>query len=197
MNRIVHRLALIATVLSLASCATPPSHPDSELRADSATVKGFRLGPDDVIEVTVWRNETLSRTVPVRPDGVISLPLVNDVQAAGLTPMELRQILTQKFATFVQAPEVSVIVREVHSARVSVLGQVVHPGLYELRGPTTLLEVLAHAGGLNPFASRSKIVLVRNRNGQSERYVLSEEDAMAEKSTANVALQSGDIVFIP
>jgi polysaccharide export outer membrane protein len=197
MNRIVHRLALLATVLSLASCATPPSHPDSELRADSATVQGFRLGPDDVIEVTVWRNETLSRTVPVRPDGVISLPLVNDVQAAGLTPMELRQILTQKFATFVQAPEVSVIVREVHSARVSVLGQVVHPGLYELRGPTTLLEVLAHAGGLTPFASRSKIVLVRTRSGQSQRYELSEEDAMAEKSTANVALQSGDIVFIP
>jgi polysaccharide export outer membrane protein len=197
MNRIVHRLAQLAAVLSLAACATPQTHPDSELRTDAAAAQSFRLGPDDVIEVTVWRNETLSRTVPVRPDGVISLPLVNDVQAAGLTPMELRQILIQKFATFVQAPEVSVIVREVHSARVSVLGQVVHPGLYELRGPTTLLEVLAHAGGLNPFASRSEIVLVRNRNGQSQRYVLNEEDALTENSTANIALQSGDIVFIP
>jgi polysaccharide export outer membrane protein len=133
----------------------------------------------------------------VRPDGAISLPLINDVQAAGLTPMQLRQLIAQLLTVYVPNPEVSVIVREVHSAKVSVLGQVTHPGRYDLRGPVTLLEMLAHAGGLTPFATRSQIVVVRPRGDRIERILVDEERALSDRHHENVLLQSGDLIFVP
>ncbi len=157
----------------------------------------YRIGPEDVIEVSVWKNEAVSRTIPVRPDGIISLPLLNDVQAAGLTPMELRQVLAEKLAVYIPRPEVSVIVREVHSAKVSVFGEVVHPGRYELRGPTTVLEILAHAGGLSPFASRSQIVVLRPRGTRTERIRIDHDRLLRNRGEENVVLRSGDLVFVP
>ncbi len=207
MLRLLQRPALLGAICLLAaSCASAPKtsgeapvplagEPDPASALPGSA--GYRIGPDDVVEVSVWRNEALSRTVPVRPDGFISLPLINDIQAAGLTPMELRQLLAQKLTTYIPSPEVSVIVREVHSAKVSVLGEVAHPGLYELRGPTTVLEILAHAGGLSPFASRGKIVVLRTRGGQSQKIMVDEDRALDERSHQNLALQSGDTVFVP
>jgi len=103
----------------------------------------YRIGPEDVLDIGVWNNTTISRTVPVRPDGKISLPLLNDVQASGLTPMQLRDVLAKKLAEYVPAPEVSVIVREVRSLRVSVIGEIKPPGRYELKSRATVLDVLA------------------------------------------------------
>src|SRR6185295_17867294 len=134
---------------------TPPDKAASVQNGD------YRLGPDDLLYIAVWKNETLSREVPIRPDGMISLPLLNDVQAQGLTPMELRDVLTRRFSEFIPSPEVSVIVKEVHSPKASVLGEVVHPGRYDLKGRTTVLDILALAGGLTEFASRSRIVVLR------------------------------------
>ena len=195
--------AAIAAALGFAAlaagCAAAAPRPTAtEVEPDPlASLADYRVGPEDVVEVSVWRNEALSRTVPVRPDGAISLPLINDVQAAGLTPMQLRLVISQLLAVFIPAPEVSVIVREVHSAKVSVLGQVIHPGRYDLRGPITVLEMLAHAGGLTPFAARSQIVVVRSRGDRIERIPVDQEQALADRHHENVLLQSGDLIFVP
>ena len=198
----LQRSALFVAILACAACvhrtaSTSASALDSTPAPATQESTDYRIGPEDVIEVSVWRNEAISRTVPVRPDGAISLPLINDLQAAGLTPMQLRQLVVQKLTVYIPAPEVSVIVREVHSSKVSVLGQVVHPGLYELRGPETVLELLAHAGGLSPFASKSQIVVLRTRSGRAERILVDEDRALAEKHNENVSLESGDLVFVP
>ena len=117
----------------------PPT--DSTTRSKSSTgdavPRDYVIGPSDVIEIAVWNNEAVSRTVPVRPDGKISLQLINDVQAAGMTPMQLRESLSQALASYVQNPEVSVIVREVHSFKVSVMGEVKEPGRFDLTGRVT------------------------------------------------------------
>jgi len=121
----------------------------------------YVIGAADVLEVAVWNNPLISRTVPVRPDGRISLPVLNDVQAAGLTPMQLQSFLTEALAGYIQTPEVSVIVREVHSFKVSVIGHVKTPGRYELTSRVTVLDVLAMAGGLSEYADRGRIVVLR------------------------------------
>src|SRR5881409_565680 len=121
----------------------------------------YRIGPEDTLLISVWKNEAITKTVPVRPDGMISLPLVQDVQAAGLTPMELRDALTKKLSEFMPSPEVSVIVTEVRSFKVSVIGEVAKPARYELKSRTTVLDVLAIAGGFNEFAKRKGVVILR------------------------------------
>src|SRR5256712_6669860 len=117
----------------------------------------YRIGPEDVLDIAVWNNTAISRTVPVRPDGKISLPLLNEVQAAGLTPPELRDVLTKRLADYIPSSEVSIIVREVHSFKCSVLGEIKTPGRYELQSQATELDVLAQAGPFSDFASRRRI----------------------------------------
>ena len=114
----------------------------------------YRIGPEDVLAISVWQNAELSRAVPVRPDGKISVPLVNDVQAAGLTPMELRESLIAKLREFMPTAEVSVVVTEMNSFKVSVIGEVKRSERYRLRGPATVLDVLAMAGGFQDWANR-------------------------------------------
>ena len=156
----------------------------------------YRIGPEDLLEIVVWNNDTVSRRVPVRPDGMISLPLVNDVRAAGLTPLELRDALARAFSKYIPDPEVYVIVQEVNSPKVLVMGEVAHPGRYVIKGPTTLYDVVAEAGGLTEFATGSRATLVRNAAGRTERFRV---DARADSadSRATVALQPGDILIIP
>src|SRR5687767_8688879 len=143
----------LSALLALAAAGDPPAAPPAAPLAEIA----YRIGPEDVLHVSVWSNEAMSRTVPVRPDGMISLPLVNDVQAAGLTPMELRQQLMKRLAEYMPHPEVSVIVTEVRSFKVAVIGHVPKPDRYELRSAATVVDVLAMAGGFTEFASRSRI----------------------------------------
>src|SRR5204862_870367 len=121
----------------------------------------YVIGLGDVLDIAVWDNTQITRTVPVRPDGKISLPLLNDVQAAGLTPMQLRETLTTALSEYIPRSAVSVLVREVHSFKVAVIGQVKTPGRYELKDRATVLDVLAMAGGLTEYASRSRIVILR------------------------------------
>ncbi|HEV3215904.1 MAG TPA: polysaccharide biosynthesis/export family protein [Vicinamibacterales bacterium] len=159
--------------------------------------KDYRIGPEDLLDISVWKNPELSRTVPVRPDGKVSLPLVNDIQAAGLTPTDLRLQLTQKFSEYIPAPEVAVIVREVHSVKVAVVGSVKTPGRYELKSPATVLELIALAQGLTDFASRDRIVILRQTNGMATRIPFNYRKVAAGDDQANLVVQPGDIIVVP
>jgi polysaccharide biosynthesis/export protein len=159
----------------------------------------YRIGPEDVLQVSIWKNEAMSRTVPVRPDGKITLPLLNDVEAAGLTPMEFREALIKRLAEYMPAPEVSVIVVEPRSFKVSVMGEIPKPGRFELRSRTTVLDLLALAGGLSQFASRSKIVVLRpdGANGMKRMPFNYNKAVSAGGEQENFYLQAGDIVVVP
>jgi polysaccharide export outer membrane protein len=156
----------------------------------------YRIGVEDVLDIAVWNNAELQKTVPVRPDGKISLPLVNDVVAAGLTPMELRDVLTEKIGAFVQKPDVSVVVREIRSAKVSVIGNVRRPGRYDLRGPSTVLDALALAEGMNEFAGRRKITILRGEASAQQRLRF-DYDTAVRKGQNNILLKPGDIIVVP
>ena len=157
----------------------------------------FRIGPEDVLDVQVWKNAELSRVVPVRPDGMISLPLVNDIRAAGLTPVELRQQITLKLSEFVPSPEVSVIVREVHSVKVAVLGAVRMPGHYEVNSSATVLDLIARAQGLTEFADRGRIVVLRQNGKATTRIPFNYRRIAEGDEQDNFVVQPGDIIVVP
>jgi polysaccharide biosynthesis/export protein len=158
----------------------------------------FVIGAEDLLQISVWKNESLSRQLPVRPDGKISMPLLHDVQAAGLTPMQLRDKIAAALAEFMPNPEVSVTVLEVRSYRVSVLGEVQKPGVLQLKAPTTVLEAIALAGGFRDFASPSKIVIFRKDDrGETQRLRFNYNRAVGAAGEENVTLRSGDVVVVP
>jgi polysaccharide biosynthesis/export protein len=158
----------------------------------------YVIGAEDMLQISVWKNESLSRQLPVRPDGKVSMPLLHDVQAAGLTPMQLRDKIAAALAEFMPNPEVSVTVLEVRSYRVSVLGEVQKPGVLQLKAPTTVLEAIALAGGFRDFASPSKIVIFRkDEGGQTQRLRFNYNRAVGAGGEENVALRSGDVVVVP
>ena len=155
----------------------------------------YRIGPDDVLVVTVWDQKDLDQTVQVRPDGKISLPLLNDVQAAGLTAVELKDVLTKRLTEYMPSPEVSVIVTDVRSLKVSVMGEVARPGRYELKSWATVLDVLAMAGGFTQFASRSRIVILTSDGNGMKRIPFNYNKVAGEQD--NFYLRNGDIVLVP
>lgn len=160
----------------------------------------YVIGAQDVLEIALWNNTTVSRTVPVRPDGKISLPLLHDVQAAGLTPKQLRDQLDAALARFIESPSVAVIVREVRSFKVSVVGEVKAPGRFELSAPATVLDLLAMAGGLSEYAKRGRIVVLR-RDGAVMRQIPFAYDKLVpadgSRGQDNFFLQRDDIIFVP
>lgn len=159
----------------------------------------YVIGPGDVLQVSVWKNDTLSRVVPVRPDGKISMPLLHDIQASGLTAMQLRDKIARSLGEFLPTPEVSVTLIEVRSLRVSVLGEVQKPGVLELRGRTTILEAIAMAGGFRDFASPSKITVIRmGENGETKKIRFNYNRAISNASEEpNLVLHSGDVIIVP
>ena len=167
----------------------------SKSDSSGAAPDAYRIGPEDMLQISVWKNEPMSRAVPVRPDGKISLPLLNDVQAAGLTALELREVLAKKLAEYMPSPEVSVIVSDVQSFKVSVIGEVARPGRFELKSWTTVLDVLALAGGFTQFASRSRIVILRPAATTMKRIPFNYNKLAGEQE--NFYLRNGDIVLVP
>ena len=160
--------------------------------------KEYLIGPEDVLDITVWKNcPDLCRTVPVRPDGKMSLPLVNDVQAAGLTPMDLRRHLTEQLAEYLPSPEVSVIVREVHNFKVAVVGSVKMPGDYEIKSQATVLELLARAQGLTEFANRDRIVILRQSGSATTRIPFNYRKVAEGNDQDNFYVRAGDIIVVP
>jgi len=180
---------------ALAGAQAPVAAPAERDAGRNAAPDSYRIGPEDSLQITVWKNGEISRPVLVRPDGKISLPLVNDVQAAGLTPLELREELTRKLAEFMPNPEVSVIVTGINSFKVSIIGEVSRPGRYELKGWITVLDALALAGGFTQFASRSRIVILQSDGKTMKRIPFNYNKVAGEQE--NFYLRNGDIILVP
>jgi polysaccharide export outer membrane protein len=188
LNRFTYWMSAAAIMASAAGCA----HHSKEVSEDQVQqMTEFRLSREDVVEVSVWKEGELSRTVPIRPDGKITLPLIGDVQAEGLKPSELEQNVQKALAPLVRDPHVSVIVHDVNGARVYVTGMVTHAGAFPLRSGMNVLQALALAGGLQEFADRGEIAVVREGRKISVDY----DDLVNGKS--RIALQAGDTVVVP
>jgi polysaccharide export outer membrane protein len=189
-------VAPVGTSFAAASGNTP-------VRADTtitpAVSANYQIGTDDVLTINVWHEPEVSRNVPVRPDGKISLPLVGDVQAAGLTPTQLQSQLESRFSKFLTDPAVSVIVAEIRSQRINVLGQVLRPGTYALVPPMSVIDAVAAAGGLKEFAKANKIYVLRTLpNGQRERIKFQYKNVLKGKhGSQDVLLDTRDTVVVP
>ncbi|MGZ3614752.1 MAG: polysaccharide biosynthesis/export family protein [Thermodesulfobacteriota bacterium] len=159
--------------------------------------ESYVIGPEDVLHIHVWREEALTRTIPVRTDGKISLPLIDDVQAAGLTPLQLKEKLIQRLKSFLGNPEVSVLVMEANSFKVYVSGEVRTPGVYRLRSEISLIQIIPMAGGFTEWANQKKILVIRKENGKERRILLNYKKILeGEDPGANVVLKPGDIVIV-
>jgi polysaccharide biosynthesis/export protein len=158
----------------------------------------YLLGPEDVLYIQVWKEESLSQTVMVRNDGKISLPLIDEIQAVGLTPLQLKEVLTQKFKQFVDTPIITVMVREAKSFKVYIGGQVVKPGAYTLVREITILQMIPLAGGFTEWANQRKILLIRKEGGKETRVTINYKKIISgEDLSNNLILKSGDTIIVP
>jgi polysaccharide export outer membrane protein len=159
----------------------------------------YVIGADDVLAINVWKETEISRTVQVRPDGKISLPLAGEIQAAGLQPLQLQQQIADKLKSFISDPEVTVIVQEVRSKKFNVIGEVQRPGTYALSNSSTVLDAIALAGGFKDFAKQTKIYVLRVQpNGSRTRIPFNYKKVVKGRHMEeNVPLQSGDTIVVP
>lgn len=169
--------------------------------AVAATAKvgaDYQIGADDVLDVNVWKEQELTRTLQVRPDGKISMPLLNDVQAAGLTPTQLAQSISDRLKKYLTSPQVTVMVTQINSQRVYVTGEVTRPGAYPVLPGMTILQAITSAGGLTPFANGKKIFLMRNDNGVQAKYPFSYKEVLdGRKADENLKVKAGDTIVVP
>ena len=164
-----------------------------EVVADS---NQYVIGVEDILYIYVWKEELLSRTVPVRIDGKISLPLIDEIQAAGLTPLQLKENLIKRFKEFVDIPNVSVIVMEANSFKVFVSGQVSAQGVQRLRSETSILQLIPMVGGFTLWADQKKILIIRKENGKEKRYTVNYKRIVNGKDP-DFILKSGDKIIVP
>ena len=158
----------------------------------------YVIGPQDVLDISVWKEPELTRAVPVRPDGKISMPLLNDVQAAGRTPLQLAADITAGLKKFVTDPQVTVIVTTINSQRVFILGEVNHAGAYPLLPNMTVLQALSSAGGFTIYASLKKIYVLRVEDGKQVKHPFNYKDVLAGKaSDQNILVKAGDTIVVP
>lgn len=183
----------LATSHATAPRATQPSYPAA------AVSKEYRIGINDVLTINVWHQPDLSRNLTVRPDGKISLPLVGDVRAAGKTPIALQAELSSDLARYIKDPELTVIVAEIRSRRVNIIGQVMHPGTFALTQQMGVLDIIAEAGGLREFAKKKKIYVLRETSaGVRQRLKYNYNDVIgAKRGARDILLQANDTVVVP
>lgn len=176
-------------------------HAPEKLEKDSLIVTSeYYIGPEDVLEIIVWRNADLSKVVTVRPDGRISLPLLGDIEATGLTPAELTASIVSRLKQFKETPTVSVLLQQVNSYGIYVLGEVTKPNRYFLKSKTTLIQAITIAGGFTPIAARNKIVIFRWGEGKNNEIKLkaSYDDIVLKDGTQqNIILKPGDTIVVP
>lgn len=158
----------------------------------------YIIGPEDELIVNVWKESDISRSVPVRPDGKISLPLLNDVQASGLTPMQLGAEITARLKKFIEDPQVTIIVSRVNSQRIYIVGEVNHAGAFALVPNMTVLEALSSAGGCSPFAKQTKIYILRVEDGHEIRRPFNFKEVLSgQQMQQNILLKPGDTIVVP
>jgi polysaccharide biosynthesis/export protein len=178
---------------------TPAESPNADVHAatkphDAAYV----IGSSDVLAITVWKEPEISRSIPVRPDGRISLPLAGEIQAAGRTPLQLEQDIASKLKSYITNPDVNVIVQQINSEKFNILGRVVRPGSYPLAGATTVLDAIATAGGFQDFAKQRGVYILRQGPGGQTRLTFNYKEVIKGKHLdQNVKLESGDTVIVP
>lgn len=175
-----------------AAIASAASNPAAGRASDS-----YVIGPSDVLTVTVWKQPTLSGNVLVRPDGMITVPLLGDVQASGMTPLHLADQISKKLQKYVQAPNVSVVVTEIHSKVIYLLGEVGKKGPVEMTSGMTLLDAIASAGGLTDYANTKKIYILRDEAGKHTRIPVHYKEALKGDSEFNLVLEPGDTIVVP
>jgi polysaccharide biosynthesis/export protein len=164
----------------------------------ATTDAGYIIGAQDVLSIDVWKNQEVSRSVPVRPDGKISLPLLNDVQAAGLTPMQLQTNLRDALKKFMSDPQVTVIVTQINSQRIYVLGEVAHPGAFLMLPHMNVLQALSTAGGFSQFAKESGVYVLRTENGKQVTLPFNYKEVVrGKRADQNIELKPGDTVVVP
>ena len=160
--------------------------------------KNYIIGAEDVLDVDVWKQPELTRSIPVRPDGKISLPLLGDVQAAGMTPMDLGNSIQESLRKYVSDPQVTVIVTAINSQRIYVLGEVNRPGPEQLYSNMTVLQALSAAGGFTQYANRKKIYILRNNGAKEERHPFDYKAAVrGDPGLQAFVLRAGDTIIVP
>lgn len=201
--------ALLAGALSwaLAACGVPalfpqgaPSAPGDPALQQGYTTGDYKIGPEDVVEVIVWKSPDLSKVVSVLPDGKISLPLVGEVQAVGFTAAQLKIEIEARLKEYKESPNVSVVVQQVNSYGVYVLGEVAHAGKFQLKAYTTVLQAISLAGGFTQFASKNRIFVLRKSpaTGVETRINISYDGIVSgANSSQNIVLIPGDTVVVP
>jgi len=157
----------------------------------------YRIGPEDILHIDVWGNPELTRDAIVRPDGKISLPLIQDIRAEGRTATELSDVIHQRLLEFIKDPEVAVIVTAINAPKIFVIGYVARPGPYPLRGDMSVLQALSLAGGFTPFASPKKIKVLRDNGGKRETRKINYYDMIDEGEKGNYLLKPGDTIVVP
>jgi polysaccharide export outer membrane protein len=193
-------VAICLLLVPLLGCRTVPARPEStELPAESSGPEmDFIIGPGDVLEVSVWEDERLTKEVTVRPDGRISLPLVGELKAAGLSPLDLQEVLVERYGAYAIQPHVSVIVKEIRSYVVYIQGEVKSPGAYPLWTPTTLIQLISQAGGFTEWAKPSRIKVLRF-TGQKQEVLEVDYNAVVEGKDPRWLrpLRPGDTIIVP
>jgi polysaccharide biosynthesis/export protein len=207
MKRAIHFTVLLwlglatTALLSQASGTAAPKNDGSAKAPDE--VKGVNVGPDyvigadDTLHISVWKEPDLTETLPVRPDGKISMPLLNDITAAGLTPLELKDTITEKLKKYIADPRVTVVVTGMNSRRVFVTGEVIHTGPMTLLPHMTVLQALAQAG-FTQFANPKGIYLLRNENGKPQKLPFNYKEVVkGNHPEQNIELRPGDTIVVP
>jgi len=185
-------------VQGLAQETGRPSSPGLSGTGVPVDSDSYIIGPEDVLDIYVWKETDLSRKVPVRLDGKISIPLVGEIQAAGSTPLQLKERLILKFKDYVEVPNVTVTVMEANSFKVYVSGQVTKPGVFTLRSETTIAQIIPMAGGFTEWANQRKILVLRHENGKEIRITVNYKKIMnGEDFSQNIKLKPGDAIMVP
>jgi polysaccharide biosynthesis/export protein len=180
-----------------ASAQTAPSAP-ADGTAGKPHDNSFVIGNDDLLAIDVWKEPGITRTIPVRSDGKISLPLVGEVQAAGLTPAKLEQDIAARLKNYISEPEVTVIVQQVNSQKFNILGQVVKPGSYVIANSPTVLDAIALAGGFRDFAKKKSIYILRQGASGETRLPFNYKEVSQGKNMAqNIKIEPGDTIIVP
>ena len=178
--------------------AADVAKPADTARPAEVVPAGYIVGDSDIIRVNVWKEPEVSQTVVVRTDGNISLPLINEVKVSGMTPLQIQDMVAEKLKGFLNHPQVTVTVIEIHSKRAFITGEVARPGTYSLNAQTTVLQLIAQAGGFTPFAKKDGIVVLRTEDGRQSRLKFKYNEVVQGKKTEqNIALHPGDTVVVP
>jgi polysaccharide export outer membrane protein len=201
-RRITIWISLAFVLASMSALAAQDSNqskdpkPTTEPVPASQAGPSYVIGPDDTLYISVWKEPDLTETLPVRADGMISMPLLNDVQAAGLTPMQLGSALTEKLKKYVSDPRVTIVVTQMNSQRVYVTGEVLHPGAMNLTPNMTVLQALSSAG-FTQFANTKGIYVLRHENAVDRKLAVSYKKLIKGEGGQNIALKPGDTIVVP